>query len=247
MESPEKFEQTMAHVIWENRWKRHTLFETWLLGHMNRKGASVFALEHCVFADEFPRWFGTIIGNCTAMDVRQYMIENMYIEEVRDPTINTGHYESMVDFAVALGFDRKLVYAYKGRPYTKMALAYWDRAARAMPWLEAFATVAGLEAARGPAVAKLGNTIALKRKLWEPLGLPDKAVEHWAAGEIADIPEGGHGDLTLKLLAKHADTDEKQKSVLNCLAETMQIRWFHFNQIGCDALKESGVHLDAVA
>lgn len=247
MESPEKFEQTMAKVIWESRWKRHTLFETWLLGHMSREGAGVFALEHCVFSDEFPRWFGTIIGNCPEMDVRQYMIENMYIEEVRDPTIQTGHYESMVDFAEALGFDRSFVYGHEGRPYTRMALAYWDRAARALPWLEAFAAVAGLEAARGPAVAKLGNTVPLKRKLWEPLGLPDKAVEHWSAGEVADIPEGGHGDMTLKLLAKHANSDGKQKRVLKRLGETMQVRWFHFNQIGRDALDASGVHYEAVA
>lgn len=247
MESLEKFEQTMARVIWEARWKKQTLFETWLCGHMDRRGAAVFALEHCVFSDEFPRWFGTIIGNCPKMDVRQYMIENMYLEEVSDPTIHTGHYESMVDFAVDLGAERSFVYDYKGRTYTKMALAYWDRAARALPWLEAFATVAGLEAARGPAVAKLGNTVALTRQLWEPLGLSSKALEHWSAGEVADIPEGGHGDLTLKLLAKHADTDEKQTSVLKCLSETMQIRWFHFNQIGRDSLKASGVAREAVA
>jgi pyrroloquinoline quinone (PQQ) biosynthesis protein C len=240
METPEQFEKTMAKVLWENRWKRHTTFETWLETRLDRPGAAVFAIEHCVFADEFPRWFASIIANCPAADVRQYMIENMYVEEVEDPTITTSHYESMVDFAVALGFERSYVYAYKGRPYTKMALAYWERAARALPWLEAFATVAGLEAARGGAVGRLGNTVAFTRRVWEPLGLPAKALEHWSAGEAADIPEGGHADMTLKILSKHADTEEKRKRILACLAETMQIRWYHFDLIGRDAMAASG-------
>jgi pyrroloquinoline quinone (PQQ) biosynthesis protein C len=230
----------MARVIWENRWKKHSTFEIWMQSKLDRPGSAVFALEHCVFADEFPRWFASIIANCPVGEVRQYMIENMYVEEVQDPTITTNHYESMVDFAVGLGCDRTFVYGYRGRPYTKMALAYWDCAARTRPWLEAFATVAGLEAARGGAVARLGNTVAFTRRFWEPLGLPDKALEHWSAGEVADMPEGGHADMTLKLLAKHADSEEKQAKVLACLAETMQVRWLHFDLIGRDAMAASG-------
>ncbi len=239
--SPEEFESRMASVIWENRWKHHNTFDVWLQNHMSREGARVFALEHCVFADEFPRWFGSIIGNCPALDVRQYMIENMYVEEVTDPTISTGHYESMVDFAVALGYERDYVYTYKGTPYTKMALAYWERASRAWPWLEAFAAVAGLEAARGPAVKRLGNIASLNRAVWEPLELPDSALSHWSAGEVADMPEGGHGDMTLKILAKYASTEEEQATVESLLIETMQIRWFHFDQIGKDAMAASGI------
>ena len=241
MKTADVFEETMAQVIWETRWKNHTAFDAWLENHMSRDGAAVFALEHCVFADQFPRWFGNIIGNCPELDARQYMIDNMYVEEVIDPTIETGHYESMVDFAVALGADRDHVYGYQGRTYTKMALAYWDRASRVWPWLEAFAAVAGLEAARGPAVAKLGNIASLNRAVWEPLGLDDKSLAHWSAGEAADMPESGHGDMTLKILAKYADTAEKQGRVLDLLTETMQIRWFHFDHIGRDALLASGI------
>lgn len=243
MESRENFEQHMARVIWENRWNRHSAFDEWLEGHMCREGAAVFAKEHCVFAKHFPRWFGNIIGNCPSLSARQYMIENMFVEEVEDPTITTGHYESMVDFAVALGLDRDHVYDYKGAIYTRMALAYWDRASRAWPWLEGFAAVAGLEAARGSTVAKLGKVAKLGRAAWAPLGLDEKALAHWTAGEAADFPEGGHGDMTLHVLSEHADSDEEQARVLEILEETTQIRWFHFDNIGRDALKASGVEL----
>jgi pyrroloquinoline quinone (PQQ) biosynthesis protein C len=247
METSAQFEKTMAKVIWENRWKQQTSFESWVQTKLDRAGSAVFALEHCVFADEFPRWFASIIANCPEGEVRRYMIENMYVEEVQDPTITTNHYESMVDFAVGLGYERSFVYRYKGRPYTKMALAYWDRAARTLPWLEAFASVAGLEAARGGAVARFGNTVPFTRQLWEPLGLAPKALEHWSAGEVADIPEGGHADMTLKLLAKYADSDDKQRTVLARLAETMQVRWFHFDLIGRDAIAASGGPSSAAA
>ena len=244
MESRENFEQHMARIIFENRWNRHSAFDEWLEGHMCREGARVFAMEHCVFAKHFPRWFGNIIGNCPSLSARQYMIENMFVEEVNDPTIDDGHYESMVDFAVALGFDRNHVYDYKGAIYTRMALAYWDRASRAWPWLEGFAAVAGLEAARGSTVAKLGKFAKLGRAAWEPLGLDDKAMAHWTAGEAADFPEGGHGDMTLHVLSEHADSDDEQARILEIIEETTQIRWIHFDNIGRDALRASGVELE---
>jgi pyrroloquinoline quinone (PQQ) biosynthesis protein C len=175
------------------------------------------------------------------------MIENMFVEEVRDPEIDDGHYESLVDFGVALGFERDFIYNYKGRIYTKLAMAYWERATRAWPWMEGFAAVAGLEAARGPEVLKHGNCHPNHRGVWRPLGLPEAALSHWRAAEKADYSEGGHGDMTLKILAEHAATDAEQQRILEVLAETMQVRWFHFDQIGRDALKAAGAPLDDVA
>ncbi|MEE9290406.1 MAG: hypothetical protein V3U99_05270, partial [Alphaproteobacteria bacterium] len=87
MDSPETFEQHMAPIIWDNRWKNPHALQVWVENYMDRAGAAVFALEHCVFADHFPRWFGSIIGNCPHLGARQYMIDNMYVEEVEDPTI----------------------------------------------------------------------------------------------------------------------------------------------------------------
>jgi pyrroloquinoline quinone (PQQ) biosynthesis protein C len=245
MESPEAFEQHMAQIIWDNRWKNPHALQIWVENYLDRAGAAVFALEHCVFADHFPRWFGSIIGNCPHLRARQYMIDNMYVEEVVDPTITTGHYESLVDFAVALGHERDAVYNHRGQIYTRMAMAYWERASRGWPWLEAFAAVCGLEAARGPAVSKIGKVNKMRRATWEPLGLSEEALAHWSAGEEADFHEGGHGDMTLKILAEYADTEDAQARVLEVIEETTQVRWYHFDQIGRDVLKASGISLEA--
>jgi pyrroloquinoline quinone (PQQ) biosynthesis protein C len=246
MESREDFEARMAQVIWENRWKKPSAFEIFKKNHMCIPGARVYALEHCVFADHFPRWFGFIVANCPSLSARKYMIENMYVEEVNDPTIQNGHYESLVDFAVALGLDRDFIYSYEGRTYTKLAMSYWDRASRAWHWTDAFAAVAGLEAARGPAVLKLGNAQPNTRNVFKSLGLPDKAMSHWQAAEQADYGHDGHGDMTLKILSEHVTEDSHKARVLKILAETMQVRWFHFDCMGRDALKASGVSLDTL-
>ncbi len=241
MESPEKFEERMAQVIWEHRWGKPSAYEVFTSRHMCRAGALTYAMEHCVFAAHFPRWFGSVVANCPHIEARAYMIENMFVEEVNDPTISRGHYESLVDFAEALGTTREAVYAYKGRIYTRLAMAYWDRATRAWPWLEGFAAVAGLEAARGPAVLKLGNARPNSRAVFKSLNLPDSAMTHWQAAEHADYGEDGHGDMTLKILSRYATTEAEQKRILEVLAETMDVRWHHFDCIGRDALRDSGV------
>ena len=157
----EAFEEEMARVIWRNRWETPNRWELYLRDHLTHDGARVFALEHCVFANAFPRWFA----------------------------------------------------------------------------------VGGLEAARGPAVKRLGSVTPHDRKSWAPLNLPESALAHWKAGEAADFPEGGHGDMTLKILAKYADTAEKQAIVLSALEESTQVRWYHFDQIGRDAYEASKVAL----
>ncbi|MFM2130444.1 MAG: hypothetical protein RL477_1990 [Pseudomonadota bacterium] len=247
MESPEKFEDHMARVIWEHRWSRESAYETFTKNHMCRPGARVYAMEHCVFAANFPRWFGSVVANCPHIDARAYMIENMFVEEVNDPTISRGHYESLVDFAEALGPSREEINAYKGKIYTRLAIAYWDRATRAWPWMEGFAAVAGLEAARGPAVLKLGKARPNSRAIFKSLGLPDSAMSHWQAAEVADYGTEGHGDMTLKILSRYAKTEAEQARILEVLAETMDVRWYHFDCIGRDALRASGVPDEAAA
>lgn len=247
MDTPEKFEIRMAETIWQHRWAKESAYELFTKHHMCRSGALVYALEHCVFAAHFPRWFGSVVANCPHLDARAYMIENMFVEEVNDPTISRGHYESLVDFAEALGATREQVYAYKGKIYTRLALAYWDRATRAWPWMEGFAAVAGLEAARGPAVLKLGSARPNSRAVFKALNLPETAMSHWKAAEHADYGDEGHGDMTLKILARYARGEAERARILEVLAETMDVRWHHFDCIGRDALKASGAPVDAAA
>ena len=235
-----EFQEEILGVVGKVLWEQPHALTEFYLHHMSREGAAVYALEHCVFADLFPRWFGNIVGNCPHLDARRYMIENMYVEEVEDPTIEAGHYESLVDFAVALGFERDFVYNFKGATYTRMATAYWDWASRTKPWLEAFAAVGGLEISKSPEVAaRYGMDRLVGRGRWKDLDLPGKALTHWEAADEADLPAGGHSDETVNTLVRYADTGEKQQAVLDSLEDSLQVHRLRSDLIGRDAIKAS--------
>ncbi len=76
--------------------------------------------------------------------------------------------------------------------------------------------------------------------MWRPLGLTEDDLAHWSAAEQADYSSGGHGDMTLKILAEHCSTEAEQARVLEVLAETMQVRSYHFDQIGRESLAAAG-------
>lgn len=240
--SPAQFIEEILDILEEGRWKVPTHLETYTRNHLTREGARVYALEHCVFAANFPRWLTNITGNCPHLEVRKYLIENAYVEEVKDPTIVTGHYESLVDFAVGLGLDRNYVLNYQGAPVTKMRITFCEYTSRYRPWLEGFAAIAGNECARGKAMIKrVGERARTSRKTWEKLKLSDKELAHWDAADEADSSDGGHGDAPLEIMAKYADTEKKQNACLSAIYDRQRVNRMWMDQVGVWSFEASGL------
>jgi len=240
--TPQEFQNAVLDVLQEGRYATPTIYEEYRSKHLTREGARVYALEHCVFAANFPSWLANITGNCPHLDVRQYLIENMFVEEVHDPTVTIGHYESLVDFTVALGVDRQFIYSYTGAPITRMRIVYCEWVSRALPWLESFAAIAGNEVARGKEMIKrVGERARTSRSQWAALKLPDSALSHWDSADAADSTEGGHGDVPLDILKKYADTEEKQEACLRAMRERQHVNRIWFDQIGVWAYEASGL------
>ncbi|MDC0033802.1 iron-containing redox enzyme family protein [Alphaproteobacteria bacterium] len=240
LRSPEVFRSEILDVVGKTMWEKPHALTIFYDKYMSYEGAKVFALEHCVFAKHFPRWFGNIIGNCPHLEARRYMIENMYVEEVTDPTVERGHYETMVDFAVALGFDGNFVRNFKGALYTRMAIAYWDGASRTKPWLEAFAAIGGLEASKNREVAKRYDAERFTdRRRFQDLDLPQEALAHWGSADEADLSEGGHANETVNILTRYATSEDTQNGVLASLEESLQIARYRYDQIGKRSIEVS--------
>lgn len=72
------------------------------------------------------------------------MIENMYVEEVVDPTVKTPPYESPARFGLASGLTRKNVAEDEPLPATIMAINCWDNVGKTKSWLEACAAICGI-------------------------------------------------------------------------------------------------------
>ncbi|HXF75316.1 MAG TPA: hypothetical protein VNN13_04425 [Methylomirabilota bacterium] len=200
--------------------------------HLSIAGARIFTLEHTYFAAHFPRWFGNVIGNCPVLEARAYMIGNMYVEEVDDPTIHDTHHGSMVTFGEGLGMTRDQILNYLPSVPMRMGIQYWDNISRTRPWLEGFAAIGSLELTNHGALAARYGEIALNvRKKWEPLGLDAKYLAHWDAADAADPGEGGHADETARLIVKFANTDEESRRVLEVVRESINVFRFIYDHI----------------
>ena len=230
--------EELLDVVGKSWWEGRNLLIEFVKKHLSVEGARIFALEHCAFAAHFPQWFGNIIANCPFIEARRYMIENMYVEEVRDPTIAEGHYESLVKFGLGLGLKREEIIHYQPSISMRMALHYWDNVSRTKPWLEGFAAIGGLEVSNHAELAARYRQIPLvSKKIWQPLGLPDEALTHWQAAEVADPHEGGHGEETLRILIQYARSKEEEARVKSSLGESVSVFRFQYDQIGKAAIE----------
>jgi hypothetical protein len=102
--TPEQFKQAFLDVC-QTRWDRGTYLEEFNRNHLTEAGARVFALEHSVFAANFPRWLGNIAGSCPHLDAPAS--DREYIRRSARPDRDHAHPEPG-RFAVGLGLDRQL-------------------------------------------------------------------------------------------------------------------------------------------
>jgi pyrroloquinoline quinone (PQQ) biosynthesis protein C len=236
----EAFKEYIRTVAGDAKWVPAPLTTLFYNEYVSREGALVVALEHCHFTDHFPRWFGNIIANCPHLDARAYMIGNMFVEEVKDPTIDVGHNESMWNFARALGATTEQIRTHEPMITTTMLLRYFDDVSRTRPWLEAFAAVGVIELINSVALAARYGTKPPGSRRWDKLGLDKKALEHYTAGEAADSGVGdyiGHGEDALIVLARHATTEDEQTRCAAALREAILAHKYAYDRIAERAIE----------
>lgn len=229
--------ETILQAVAGAWWEKSPRMMEFVNRHLNREGAKIFAKEHTFFAAHFPRWFGNIIGNCPHLEVRRYMISNMYVEEVKDPTIDDTHYESMVKFGEGLGLRRDEILNYVPSVPMQMAVHYWENMSRTRPWLEGFAAIGGLELTNhGELAARYGQSPLNSLKNWAPLGLERKSLTHWEAADAADPHEEGHSEETVRILVQHVKGKEEADAVLASLTQSITVFRYVYDLIGDQAI-----------
>ena len=213
-------------------------FFAFMTKHLTIEGAKVFTLEHAVFADHFPRWFANVIARCPHIDARRYMIENMYVEEVEDPTVKEGHYESLIKFGIGLGLTREQIVKHDPMPATIMAINYWDNSGKTKSWLEGFAAICGLEISNNPEVCAMYKVKSpVLKENWEPLGLPEEALTHWKSAAAADTGEESHSEEPIRILIEFAETDQDEERVLNALRESYRVKRYQRDVVSEAAIR----------
>jgi pyrroloquinoline quinone (PQQ) biosynthesis protein C len=218
-------------------WERSPKIVEFVNKHLTVEGARIFTPEHTYFAAHFPRWFGNVIANCPVIEPRAYMIDNMYVEEVDDPTIHDTHHGSIVTFGEGVGLSREEVLNHEPSIPMRMGIHYWDNVSRTRPWLEGFAAIGALELTNhGELAARYREVPLNSRKKWEPLRLSPKYLVHWEAADAADPDEGGHADETIRILVKYAKTQEEGAAVLKVVSESINVFRFIYDHIADRAI-----------
>jgi pyrroloquinoline quinone (PQQ) biosynthesis protein C len=224
--------EDILKAVAESWWEQKPKIVKFVNRHLTIAGARIFAGEHTCFAAHFPRWFGNVIGNCPELEPRAYMIGNMYVEEVDDPTIHDTHHGSMVTFGEGLGMTRDEVLNHAPSIPMRMGIQYWDNISRTRPWLEGFAAVGSLELTNHGELAALYGEIPLNaRRKWQPLGLNSKYLVHWEAADAADPGEGGHADETVRIIVKYTKTEDEERRVLEIVRESINVFRFIYDDI----------------
>ncbi|HEX9879796.1 MAG TPA: iron-containing redox enzyme family protein [Candidatus Binatia bacterium] len=217
-------------------WEKSPRMMEFVNHHLSPEGARIFAPEHTFFAAHFPRWFANVIGNCPVLEVRRYIIGNIYVEEVDDPTIGDTHYGSMVKFGEGLGLSREAILSYVPSIPMRMGVHYWDNVSRTRPWLEGFAAVGALELTNhGALAARYGQKPLNSRRNWAPLGLDRKWLAHWEAADAADPDQGGHAEETIRIIVENV-TGENEKKVLSAVTESIEVFRYVYDTIGDRAI-----------
>ena len=93
--------EDVLQAVAESWWEAKPKIIEFVNHHLTKAGARIFTPEHTYFAAHFPLWFGNVIANCPDIGPRSYMISNIYVEEVDDPTIHDTHHGSMVTLTAA--------------------------------------------------------------------------------------------------------------------------------------------------
>ncbi len=229
--------EDILDAVADSWWKKSPRMMEFVNHHLNREGAKIFAVEHTYFAANFPRWFSNVIANCPHLEVRRYIIGNIYVEEVHDPTIDDTHYGSMVKFGQGLGLSRDEVLNYVPSVPMKLAVHYWDNISRTKPWLEGFSAVGALELTNhGELAAKYGQKPLNSRHNWEPLGLGREWLTHWEAADAADPDEGGHAEETIRIIVEYARSKVEEELALAAVGESIEAFRYIYDLIGDRAI-----------
>ena len=85
----EQFKETILDILEEERWTVRPARDLQRQSHDAGRSARLCAGTLRVRPELSPV-ADQLAGNCPILEVRQYLIENAFVEEVRDPTITTA-------------------------------------------------------------------------------------------------------------------------------------------------------------
>lgn len=216
----------------------------------------------------FPRWLGSIYGNCPMVEVRRVLLGDMEDEDSTDPRWQDGHVGLHRRLALALGLsDRDLE---EGSFLPEVLANYYsmEGISKNYPWLEALAGVAGNECLTLGHIPKMYDDMeefSAERSavsgpflpIYKALGLSkddlafywahdESRLDVWEGKETKPKPRGAeaqHQALVIRTLTDYARDEETRRRVVRMVRlghSIYHLRWDGIAGAVADYLQRGG-------
>jgi pyrroloquinoline-quinone synthase len=190
----------------------HPFTEAWVNGQLTRTQLGEWARQHYHYVGKFSQWCGTVYGRCPDQEARDFLLENMWEEEM-----GNRHSELLIRFAEACGFSRDDVLNVDVLPTTRGLTAWCHEMANAHSFLEAAAgLLVGLES-QTPCIYRRNTP-----PLLEKYGFSEREVEFFIVHQTADEE---HGERGYQIVERHATTPALQDLAVRTVREATAMRW----------------------
>jgi pyrroloquinoline-quinone synthase len=196
----------------------HPFTDAWVSGQLTRPQLGEWARQHYHYVGKFSQWCGTVYGRCPDQEARDFLLENMWEEEM-----GNRHSELLIRFAEACGFSRDDVLSVDVLPTTRGLTAWCYEMANAHSFLEAAAgLLVGLES-QTPGIYRRNTP-----PLLEKYGFTEREVEFFIVHQTADED---HGERGYQIVERHATTPELQDLAVRTVREAAAMRWQYMSGI----------------
>jgi pyrroloquinoline-quinone synthase len=190
--------------------------EAWAEGRLSREHFAFWVGQHLGYVGHFSEWMGHMFGDCPYKDARDFLLQNMWEEEMGTP-----HTELLIRFGMACGWTRDQLENAEPLVTTRAMRAWCDLLGRAHDFLGATAgLIVGLES-QTPGI----YTRQLP-PLREKYGFTEEETIFFEIHITSDVI---HGERGYQIVEKYADTPEKQAHCLEMVRQAGQMRWMYMD------------------
>lgn len=201
----------------------------WMEGRLKRDHMAFWASQHLHYVGHFSEWLGAMIANCQQKDASDFLLQNMWEEEMGTP-----HTELLRRFAEACGWSRERIAAEPSLPTTTGLRCWSELLARKEDFVSAAAgLIVGLES----------QTPGIYIKQLPPLRDPEVygfTEEETIFFEIHISSDVIHGERGYQIVEKYATTPEHQRHCVELVHQAAGMRWLYMDGIYRELVRRYG-------
>lgn len=211
--------------------QQHPFSRLWMEGALTKRQLGEWVRQHYHYVGHFSEWLGTMFGDCDDQEVRDFLLQNMWEEELAA----ARHTDLLLRFGEACGMTANDVISAQSQgtllPSTE-AFASWCRmvASKYPTWEAAAALIVGLES-QTPAIYQRQVPV-----MEEKYGFDEDELEFFYIHITSDVV---HGERGYQIVERYADTPAKQSRAIQLVQRAAQHRLLYMDGLYRYAILEA--------